>query len=520
MNNLLARQPATPSKTHAEHAPSSNSTFTLLLFGATLYLLLNLFSSPTTPYLLGGDQTFFWLGGQRMFYGERVYMDFLRFTPPGTDVFFFLLFKLFGPRVWATNLAVLTIGLAFTWQCFQIAAKLLPQHLAALTAALFLITLYGKSFSITHHWFSGLAIAFAINIALTAITPARVAAAAALLALATFFNQAHGAAALIAFALFFFLRTSRGLFTPASPARNLAVLFTVYAITFVLLSTPFLIQSGFERLWYFQVTYVMRYSSRLAQGSFLGLPNELNLHTFPKLSQYLAIYLVVPLASIYSLWSCWRERNNLSFPFDRILLLSLAGTLLCVEVARNINFVRFYAVAFPGIILFIWILSQSSRFPRYALTLLWLAVTLLAIHQTHASRAARPVTATFPGGRLATSPELYQKLSAIAQRTHPGDSFFQAGWPGLYLPLQLHDPLFLSTVSYLEAARPEDINDTVHQLETTPVPLILWTASLDLHCPLNQRCEDYLTPFRDYLARSYTPVQTFSDGDALWQKNP
>ena len=82
MNNLLARQPATPSKTHAEPAPSSNSTLKLLLFGATLYLLLNLFSSPTTPYLLGGDQTFFWLGGQRMFYGERVYIDFLRFTPP------------------------------------------------------------------------------------------------------------------------------------------------------------------------------------------------------------------------------------------------------------------------------------------------------------------------------------------------------------------------------------------------------------------------------------------------------
>jgi hypothetical protein len=522
MKNLLERQQASPTATAANSASNADgsSTLVLLLFAAALYLLLNLFSSPTTPYLLGGDQTFFWLGGQRMFYGERVYIDFLRFTPPGTDVFFFSLFKLFGPRVWITNLAVFAIGLAFTWQCYAIASKLMSRRLAALASAVFLIFLFGKSFSITHHWFSGLAIAVAINVTLAAVTPARIAAAAVFLALATFFNQAHGAAALLAFALFLFLRTRRGPFTPASPERNLAILFPVYAVTFLLLSMPFILQSGIERLWYFQVTYVMRYSSQLSQGSLLGLPGELSLHTLPRLSQYLAVYLVVPLACLCGLWQCWRERNNRGLPFDRVLLLSLAGTLLCAEVARNVNFVRFYAIAFPGIILFVWILSPFLRLPRYVFALICLAVILVAARQTHANRAGRTITATFPGGRLATSPEVFRKLNAISQRTHPGDHFFQAGWPGLYLPLQLRDPLFLSTVSYLEAARPEDIDDTVRQLETIPVPLVLWTSALDLHCPHDQRCEDYLTPLRDYLARSYTPVQTFADGDTLLQKNP
>jgi hypothetical protein len=519
MKKLLEWRPPSSIGDETESA-GSGSTLALLLGAAAIYLLLNLFSSPSTPYLLSGDQTFFWLGGLRMFYGDRVYLDFLRFTPPGTDVFFFLLFKLFGPRVWVTNLAVFAIGLAFTWQCYAIASKLMSRQLAALAASLSLVVLYGKSFGITHHWFSGLAIAVAINLTLAGVPSARIAAAAACLACATFFNQAHGMAAFLAFVLFLFLRSRRKIFTPASFVRELAILSTVYTVTFLLLSTPFLLQSGLARLWYFQVTYVLRYSSRISQGSLLGLPGELSFHTFPKLSQYLAVYLLVPLTSVYGLWRSWRERNNRSFPFDPILLLSLTGTLLCFEVARNINFVRFYAIAFPGIILFVWILAQAPRFPRYAFTLLWAAIILIAAHQTYANRANRPVAAPFPGGRLATSPLIYRKLSAISQLTRPGDSFFQTGWPGLYLPLQLRNPLFLSTVSYAEAARPEDIDDTVRQLRTTSVPLILWTSTLDLHCPPAPRCADYLAPLRGYLARFYTPIQTFSDGDTLWQKKP
>ena len=56
-----------------------------------------------TPILLGGDQVFFWLDAQRMLYGQRIYQDFLQFTPPGTDLFYLALFKLFGFRIWVTN---------------------------------------------------------------------------------------------------------------------------------------------------------------------------------------------------------------------------------------------------------------------------------------------------------------------------------------------------------------------------------------------------------------------------------
>jgi hypothetical protein len=499
-------------------AQTSNRPSQILLLAAGLYLLINLFASPITPFLLGGDQTFFWLGGQRMSYGERVYLDFLRFTPPGTDLAYCTLFKLFGPRVWVTNFVVLAAGLAFTWQCFSIAAKIMPRRAATLATALFLVVIYGKPLNMTNHWFSALAIVFALNIASSQITPATLAVSAALLGLASFFNQAHGAAALLAFALFLLLRHPRTQDPPITLARNLAILLAAFTLTLALLSAPFIAQVGLHKLWYFQVTYVMRYAARITQGETLGLPGTLTLHTLPKLSQYIAVYLALPMAYLVSLWRCWRERNNPAFPWDRIALLALTGTLLFIEVAVNINWLRLYAIALPGIVLLIWTLKQSPRCPRPTFAILWLAILLLGAHQTYANRHTRPIRATFPGGRLATNPQLFDKLTFIAQRTRPGDNFFQAGWPGLYLPLQLRDPLYLSSVAYLEAARPQDIADTVRQLQSIPVPYILWTVTLDLHCPPGNLCSDYLTPLRTYLRTSYTPIQSFPDGDTLWQR--
>jgi hexosaminidase len=291
-------------------AQTSNRPSQILLLAAGLYLLLNLFASPITPFLLGGDQTFFWLGGQRMSYGERVYLDFLRFTPPGTDLAYCTLFKLFGPRVWVTNLVVLAAGLAFTWQCFTIAAKIMPRRAATLATALFLVAIYGKPLNMTNHWFSALAIAFALKIASSQITPATLAVSAALLGLASFFNHAHGAAALLAFALFLLLRHPRTQDPPITLARNLAILFAAFALTLALLSAPLIAQIGLRKLWYFQVTYVMHYAARLTQGETLGLPGTLTLRSLPKLSQYIAVYLALPIAYLVSLWRCWRERNN------------------------------------------------------------------------------------------------------------------------------------------------------------------------------------------------------------------
>src|SRR5258708_5510308 len=84
-----------------------------LLLGPALYLWANLFANPRTPFLLGGDQVFFWMDAQRMLHGEGIYRDFFQFTPPGVDLVYWSAFELFGPRIWVPNLVVMVLGLVF-----------------------------------------------------------------------------------------------------------------------------------------------------------------------------------------------------------------------------------------------------------------------------------------------------------------------------------------------------------------------------------------------------------------------
>ena len=92
--------------------------------GVGAYLYLNLFMLPNTPILQGDDQVFFWMNAQRMLYGERAYVDFFQYTPPGTDLFFFSLFKLFGTHVWVLNTAVLVLGATLCLTCLRIANQI------------------------------------------------------------------------------------------------------------------------------------------------------------------------------------------------------------------------------------------------------------------------------------------------------------------------------------------------------------------------------------------------------------
>src|SRR5215471_4395702 len=212
MPNTIAsrrRPPASAEITQTAPEKETGSMLVLVLLAAAVYLYLNLFAIPLTPILLGGDQVFFWLNAQHMLEGRRIYQDFLQFTPPGADLVYFTLFKLFGFRIWVTTAAVFALGVAFSWICFSLASDIMRRSWALLTTALFLVLVYSKALNATHHWFSMLAIACAIKISFKKIASLTLALSGALLGLATFFNQAHGPTALLAFAGFLFSRRSR-----------------------------------------------------------------------------------------------------------------------------------------------------------------------------------------------------------------------------------------------------------------------------------------------------------------------
>jgi hypothetical protein len=57
-----------------------------ILFGSPVYLYVSLFAFPNIPFLLSGDQVYFWMNAQRMLHGEHIYQDCFQFTPPTNEL--------------------------------------------------------------------------------------------------------------------------------------------------------------------------------------------------------------------------------------------------------------------------------------------------------------------------------------------------------------------------------------------------------------------------------------------------
>lgn len=113
-----------------------------LICASALYFCFNLFTFRGIPYRLGGDQIFFWMDAQRLLLGDKVYVDFFQFTPPGTDLVYAAAFRLLGQQIWVTNLVTGALGVVLCWVCYRIAAQFLDRSSALLAAGAVLVALY------------------------------------------------------------------------------------------------------------------------------------------------------------------------------------------------------------------------------------------------------------------------------------------------------------------------------------------------------------------------------------------
>ena len=493
---------------------------TVLLFcGAALYLLLNLFASPRVPFLIGGDQVYFWMDALRILDGRRVYQDFLQFTPAGTDLLFALLFKVFGQRMWVTNLVVLVLGLAFVWLTYSIARQLMRPAWSTLAAVLFLVPIYGTALNATHHWFGALGVLAAIRVLLGGITSSRVAVAGGILGVASFFSLTHGVAALLAFSVFLAIDSARAPTGRRGFLPGQAVLWSAYVLELAMLSSPYLASIGARRLCYFQVTYVWRFVVHAYRGEAPALfppPLRLTFHNLPALSEYLVVYLLLGAATAGALHLCWIGRREKS-PIQPILLVVLVAVFLFAEVGLSLSWLRVYAVSAPGVILAAWVVERLPTLRAAASTALWAWVFLLAAHQTITHHHMQRAIVALPVGKVATTTTTADGLTLVAKFVKPGDSLFHAGWPGLYLPLQVRNPLYFDTAGEVDMPRPSDVGFAIGQLEERRVSYVLWAERLDWSRPSSQ-CSERLTPLLEYLRAAYEPVATLPNGDTLWRR--
>jgi len=495
--------------------PTGINRFTVIVVvGSAMYLYLNLFTFWGVPFLLGGDQVYFWTYGLRMLHGERIYQDFFTMHPPGTDLFYSTLFALFGERIWVTNLAVLVLGVTLCWVCFRIASQIMDSRMALLATWLFLVLVYGKMLNGTHHWFSVLAVMAAVAAILPGPTIWRVVLAGSLLGLASFFTQTRGPFALLGFVAFIVWdwQLTKG------PWRELLTRQVLLLVSFVgtlaILSAYFIATVGLKTLWYFQITYVREHFGRTES---LGLPEVLSWRRLPFVAQYLWIYVAVPVAYAVALYRCWR--SPATWNTRSVTLLGLVGVCLLAEVAFNVNWLRVFVVSLPGIILLVWTVAETGRGRSRVVAATWLVLVCFGLAETWSRHAHAEVLAELPGGRVALRSQAFEKLDWIAHRTRPGDLFFQAAWTSLYLPLRLRNPVFLDLLESSALTSPEYVELTIQQLETKRVHYILWQPRLDVPDPFYGEQQYHLGPFRDYLHNHYHLALSFSDHDEIWERN-
>lgn len=295
-----------------------------------------------------------------------------------------------------------------------------------LAAAFFEVFLYGKALNATHHWFSILIAGYAVLICLDRISTKRIFISGALLGLSAFFTQTHAVAFLAAFLTFLFLKHKRQS-TPVSDLyRGIGSLLAGFVLVLILLFSHAILTAGLERVWFCNVTYVLKYGPLNRPSTRLGLTEALTLQNLPKMSLYLWVYIALPIAYGISLWRCWRYRNDSRFPWSQVALLSLAGLAVFGEVAVSINWLRLFAVSLPGVILLFWLLGPVLKNRRYVTAGLWIAILVLAMRQIQISRANYSVRADLPAGQLAITPKASEKLAWVSQHTQPGEYFLQA----------------------------------------------------------------------------------------------
>ena len=488
----------------------------LLLLAAAAYLYAGLFRFPHTPVLQSDDQVYFWMDAQRMLNGERAYVDFFQYTPPGSDVVFLSLFKLFGPRIWVLNAAVIGLGIGLYAVCLCVAGQVLGQHLAALAAFVYLVFIFATPLNATHHWFSILSIMGAVAALMSNRAFSGIAVAGCLLGLASFFTHTHGLFALVAVSIFLIWEQSKEKKAGWVILLPSTVLCLSFVAAVVVLNAYFIASAGFQRLWYEQVTYVRKFAVQGLSVPNLGLPGALTWHSLPRVGQPVFVYILLP--AIYLLWLTRLSRKGFSSDRDhQIGLLSLVGLALFVEVAINPNWLRIYAISMPGIVLAICLIERVRRARRFAVGVLIAATVCLAAAQLW-TRYRRPyVVAELPAGRAAVPTAQFEEIDWITRHTRPGEFFFQAAWPGLYVPLGLRNPVFLDALGTNEQSRPEYVELAIQQMDERQVRYVLWSKRLD-HEKGDPPPEDHLEPFRAYLRDRYERVKVFALTDELWQR--
>src|ERR1700733_9101267 len=489
--------------------------------GCSLFLFLETFVPPFTPRAAAGDQAIYLHNAARMFEGQMIYRDYDHFTPPGTDVLYFALFRLFGIRAWIPQALLVVVGVLIVYLSFKICRHLLSGPAAYLAGLLFLVLPFTGYLDATHHWYSTLAAMAALAVLMQERTPFRLAWAGALWGLGTCFAQSLVLGP-VGLALFLVWERRRRKESGALLLRKEASVLVGYLGVIAGFNSYFVWKVGWHRFVYYTLIFVAKYypaDSSNTWRAYMAWRPSLHLWTdWPELPAWGLIHFIVPMVYLLFFVRYWRDsRRQVAVPWERLMLVNITGLSMFLMVASAAAYNRLYTVALPALILLVWFLDSPFKLERALLRCLWVLVALLAVVKPVVTQMRWKAVLDLPTGRTAFfSPVFYEKTKWLLQRTRPSDYFFGDQFVGF--ALKLRNPGRIAFVTSSDYTRPEEVSDLLQGLERHQVRFVSWYGDLD-NVPTAPR-GDHLGPLRRYLREHYRVAETFSNGDEIWERKP
>jgi hypothetical protein len=490
-----------------------------LLNFATCYL--REFLIPNVPLVLWGDNLGFFNNGSRILQGQLPYRDYFQFLPPGTDLVYAALIKIFGFRIWIPSLTMACLAALAGFLLTLIAARCLKGPIIGWPGLLLAGLVLTICTDATHHWFSTVAILGALLVLIDGTGMRRVAGSGALCGVAACFTQSKGAAALAAFVVYlavFAAATPEGeRSTRAYRARKCFALVAAAAVVFAAVNGYFLWIAGLRRWLYCLVTYPLFYYSAPSINNWRVLLVDLPVHRLEaSLVCYPFVYAAVPWVYVFffATWRRWKRSSG--DEWNRIVLVALTGFAIFLAVAASPSPKRVGALSAPVLVLLAWLLRRPSKVNRtvkYALAAAaGFFVVALPLHvQIH-----RGPMLDLPSGRVAfPKPDLYPEYSWLLRNTHPGEYSF--GLPPLYSAFHLLNPGAVDGLDSSVYSRPEQITGLIDDLERHPVPMFVLRQP-EVYFWVSRTPDDPLGPVRAYIRANYKRTKTFATGDEIWSR--
>ena len=491
--------------------------FILLACGAFVYLQVFVF--PATPRVAIGDQSIYLHNAVRMYEGQLIYRDYDYFTLPGTDVVYFVLFKLFGVRAWIPQMMLLLAGVVSAWLSIKITARLMSGAAVFLPAFLFLTLPFASYLDATHHLYNVLAAISALALVIEERTATRLAWAGVLWGLGTCFAQSLVLGP-VAFGLFLIWEHYRKKETWGALLKKESYLLASYVATVAAFSAYFVWQVGLKPFLYYTVTFVAKYFSAYGSNTWrtymVGHPSVHEWANWPDLITWPLIHFLTPLVYILFFVRYWREeRLRPEEPWERLMLVNVTGLCLFLSIASAPAWNRLYTVSLPALIMLVWFLSSPFKLERSLRRILWTTVLVLAIARPIVTQTRWRAFLDLPTGRTAFfDPGVYEETKWVLARTHPSEYFF--GDQLLGFDLRLRNPTRVAFVTPYAFTRPDEVLNVVQALEDHQVRFVGWYHGLD--DPTDAQ-GNYLGPLRAYIQSHYHVAGSFGNGTNIWERS-